>query len=659
MNEYNVLNQLSNPIWIFDFEKKSIIWANSSAVELWEATSLAELAARDLKSGMSEAVEATLESYRAKFEKGENIRTWWTFTPKQKLKRKLCVFSGFKLSDGRQTMLVEVLSNEYSLRRDLAITIGSNLSLLFDKYGVLISCNDYFKTCFYRPVTELADLVCCQAVADNWIRRAQIEQEFDAEIEPELDGSYHCFKASAKWLQDKAQLLVSLTDISEQKQMFHKASFQATHDELTGLFNRRGMLEVIDEAVVQEKPFHLVFIDVDKFKQVNDIYGHHVGDQLLSKTADKLSEILKEPCKIGRFGGDEFLALVPAQNSASIHLKLGQVLKKMQLPLQLKNLGDICISVSAGCSSFPHNAKDTDSLLKQAGLAMHQSKLNGRNRYHLFTPHLMEEQSRKVHIRQRLSRAVELNKFTLAYQPIYDVCENRIRGAEALLRWHDEELGQVAPSEFVPVAEETGQIVNIGKWVLKQALKQVSQWQEKLDHTFTISINISPIQLHAGFSNDLSQMLKKYGVSAANIALELTESCNVLNNQDLRYWLEDIAKLGVKLYLDDFGTGYSSLSVLHNLPFHVVKLDKSFTGTDSESNRTIIAATLALAKALNMAVIAEGVETENQYTSLQSQGYRYLQGYYLSRPLRQECFSALLSPGAYPLPAEVSEKCEL
>ncbi|WP_235869797.1 putative bifunctional diguanylate cyclase/phosphodiesterase [Veronia nyctiphanis] len=592
---------------------------------------------------MSAAVDATLGYYKSKFEKGEQVRTWWTYSPKQRLKRKLCQFSGFTLPNNKQAMLVEVISDEFSLKRDLENSIGSNLSLLFKANGQLSSCNDYFKTCFHQGINSLSELLGSKREACEWIARAKSEGEFTAEIEPHIDNTLHCFRVFAKWFDDRQQLLMALTDISEQKQKLLKANFQATHDELTGLYNRRGMLEVINNSVEQSDPFHLVFIDVDRFKQVNDIYGHHIGDQLLRKTAERLQGILGKSCHIGRFGGDEFLALIPEQNTASIYLKLGQVLRKTQLPLSLETLGDICISVSAGCSIFPGNAEDADSLLKQAGLAMHQAKLNGRNRYHLFTPKLMEDQRRKVHIRHRLSRAVELNQFTLAYQPIYDVVEKRFRGAEALIRWHDEELGRVAPSEFVPVAEETGQIVNIGRWVLRKAIKQVAKWQKEMDHHFTLSINVSQIQLHPGFAEDLSALLQKYDVAAENIALELTESCSVLNCGELRGWLEDIAALGVKLYLDDFGTGYSSLSVLHNLPFNVVKLDKSFSLTESESNRTIIATTLALSKTLDMAVIAEGVETESQQEFLKQQGYRYLQGYYYSRPVSETQFSHILS----------------
>lgn len=443
----------------------------------------------------------------------------------------------------------------------------------------------------------------------------------------------HHFDVQGKWLFDKSELLLNLTCTTKQKEKLIKARYNAEHDCLTELYNRRGISNLLETSIAYRSPFELMFVDLDGFKLVNDTYGHTVGDQRLKQVGERLKQLVDEKCMIGRFGGDEFIVIAHACRNHNIPLLCSRIIDALNRSFHIRGIGSLSVGCSIGTAHFPDNAVDQETLLKQAGMAMHMAKANGRNRFQTFTPCLAQTLHRKVEIRHRLTHALENDDLNLHYQPIMNTNSDKVKGFEALLRWSDEELGDIAPDEFIALAEESGQIVPLGKWVLNSALKQLSMWQREFDHELMMSINISSIQMHATFAEQLSAMLNFYNIQPQSVALEITESSMIFKHGEVRQALSDISKLGIELHLDDFGTGYSSLSMLHDLPISTVKLDKSFVHGSHKGSKAIVQATHAICDKLGLKVVAEGVETETQKAFLIDCGYQYLQGFLFSKPI--------------------------
>ncbi|EGU34584.1 EAL domain-containing protein [Vibrio scophthalmi] len=632
MDQFKAFEQIQSPIWIYDFDHKAILWANHAALTLWESPHLAELTDRDLTIGMSQAIESTLESYRRTFEQGECIRKWWNLTPKNIHKRVLCDLSGITLDDGRIAMFCHALSEENCLRTSLAFSDSANLSLLFDLSGNLLSANEAFQHRYHLLLQHLSTLTGSDQRANKWLTEVQAKGEIEKESTLAI-GSQSCtFRVFATWLKKNQQILVELIDITKQKNQILTAQFEASHDCLTGLYNRRGLLEQATSWSQTDHSFHLIFIDLDGFKMINDTYGHGQGDSLLISVGRRLQQSLTDALALARFGGDEFVALLPTHSD--ITSRLSDINRFLRRPYTLDNSMTVAVNASIGCSTFESGAiLHVETLIQYADFAMHKAKEQGKNRYQVFTPDLAQAMLRKFLIRQHLARALENNQFTLYFQPILCSQTNNVCGAEALLRWHDQALGNIPPAEFIPIAEESGQIVALGDWVLNQAIKQLSVWQTKFEQPFVISINVSRVQLHRAFCEQLNQRLNSYRVSPHQVAIELTESCMVYKMEDVKQWLTDVSQLGVKIYLDDFGTGYSSLSVLQQLPIDLVKLDKSFVQSSHESGLAIIQATSAICEKLGLTMLAEGIEQPEQHEVVCQNNYAYLQGYLLGRPI--------------------------
>ncbi|PSU33284.1 putative bifunctional diguanylate cyclase/phosphodiesterase [Photobacterium lutimaris] len=630
---YSLFEFLQTPVWIFDIHQKRILWANAASLSLWEAESTSELTARDLSLDMSEAVVAILDGYLSRFHQGEKIKTWWYFSPNNMIKKALCYFSGMPGPDGSTVMLVEMIAEEASLRRELAFSGSSNLALLFEEDGHLISANNSFTHSFGEDLDDLASFLGDAQLAEKWLSTARTEGVLKTKRLCWTGKSHNWLNIDGKWLSDKHQLLLSLINISQEKEQLHKAKYNAEHDFLTGLLNRRGITNAIIENQHSQRPYSLLFLDIDGFKLVNDTYGHAIGDKLLRAIAIRLQEEVKFKGLLARFGGDEFIVQAEHRNIDSSPLFAKQIIKALNRPFHLKEVGELSIGCSIGTSDYPTDAKDIETLVTQADMAMHRAKLRGRNRSHHFSPDMADALYRKMTLRHHLTLALEAEAFELYYQPIVDMNSKSLKGFEALIRWHDEELGQVSPGEFIPLAEETGQIVPLGKWILKTACKQLAQWRVKYGKAFIMSVNLSRAQLQSSLAPTIEGLLKQYQIPSSQLALELTESTMLQEYDEAKQCLDDLASLGLELYLDDFGTGYSSLSQLQDLPISTVKLDQSFVQGEHKGSQAIIEATQAICEKLALKVVAEGVETETQLRYLQQCGFDFCQGYYLGRPL--------------------------
>ncbi len=423
--------------------------------------------------------------------------------------------------------------------------------------------------------------------------------------------------------------------------------FLATHDALTGLPNRTlfydRLHKGIDRARRNNTVLAVLFIDLDRFKNINDTMGHDVGDLLLKAVASQLHRALRDDDTIARFGGDEFVIMLDNVKMGAIEYVMGKVTRAIKTPVELQGRR-VVITPSIGISCFPQNGQTPDQLIKYADVAMYHAKNNGRDASQRYFPEMTSQLSSRFDLENKLYGAIENNEFTLHYQPQFDLKTRKICGCEALLRWNVD--GQViSPVEFIPIAEDNGQIVPIGRWVLQQACVQGMKWQVLYPESFKISVNVSPRQF---FSSDLIKDVEKAlhdsGLPPTCLELEVTETMIMTDIEEAIAVMDRLSAMGVTIALDDFGTGYSSLSYLKRFPLSKLKIDRSFIRDVlcDEDDAAITQAIISMALALKINVIAEGIETEEQLDFLNNLDCHYGQGYYFSRPIPAEEYTLLL-----------------
>lgn len=440
-------------------------------------------------------------------------------------------------------------------------------------------------------------------------------------------------KAVSSVLTNREEAMQALEESEERnKQM-------AYTDSLTGLPNRNLLESNIDKAIAKaarsHSQFAVMFIDLDQFKDINDTLGHSVGDKLLVTMAERLANTLRENDTIVRFGGDEFVAVTDNFDSIeAIDPIAHRIIDAVSVPVKLADT-EVLITASIGIACYPHNGKDTTSLLKHADTAMYQAKNAGKNQFQPYDKHSANKQNRKLSLVNQLHHAIANNEFKLVYQPIIRLSDGCTVGSEALLRWTTANGENVGPDEFIPIAEHSGQIIDIGNWVIQQACKQCKEWHNAGAVNHVMAINVSSHQLKdPQFAKRLSDTVHKLDLPAKFVHIEITENIAITEDQACIATLHELAKLGTKLLLDDFGTGYSCLSYLKDLPFDVLKIDKSFM----PANNTIASTIIAMGHELNMEIIAEGIETSACYGFLRNLKCHYGQGYLFQKPVPPDQF---------------------
>lgn len=463
---------------------------------------------------------------------------------------------------------------------------------------------------------------------------------------------------ATRWVSVIADLLLEQTsgeplvlgiveDITERQEAEEYIRHLALHDALTDLPNRAllqdRLRQAMSEARRKQTLVALLFLDLDRFKIVNDSLGHAVGDRLLQAVAEQLRHYVRGSDTVCRLGGDEFVVMLAAVDDASDAARVaGKLLRGLVEPL-LVDGHTLNISTSIGISLYPMDGCDLDTLLQHADTALYQAKTSGRNNYQFFTEEMNVQAHERLQLEQGLRQALERDEFTLHYQPQIDCVTGRVVAIEALLRWQHPELGWVAPDRFIPIAEEIGLIVPIGEWVLRKACRDSRAWRNAGLVDCPIAVNISALQLQrTGFSARLAEIIRETGLQAGDLELELTET--LLIGEANAATLRQLKEMGVALSIDDFGTGYSSLSYLCHFAIDKLKLDGSFLRdiTTSADAATIVAAIMTIAHCLGLAFVAEGVETEQQVEFLRERDCRLMQGYHFSRPLPAEELSAWL-----------------
>jgi diguanylate cyclase (GGDEF)-like protein/PAS domain S-box-containing protein len=432
------------------------------------------------------------------------------------------------------------------------------------------------------------------------------------------------------------------SDITRLKESQEKLDYLAHHDPLTGLPNRLlfqdRLLHAIGRAAREGQQLAVMFIDLDRFKNVNDTLGHQVGDELLKQVASALGARLRDGDTLARLGGDEFIVLLEhVDGSRGAGRVAGKMMALFEQPFTVAG-HELFVTGSIGISLFPGDGQDAELLVRHADMAMYQAKSRGRNGYRFYSPAMDGEGVERLRMEALLRRAIERQEIYLHYQPQVDIGSGRLIGVEALVRWHNPELGQVSPVRFIPMAEDTGFINQIGEWVLFEACRQMGRWDEAGLAVPKVAVNLSVRQVERGAMAPLvSRALAATGLAPRRLQLEVTESV-IMNTGDALAFVHELHAIGVGLAIDDFGTGYSSLAYLKQLPVQVLKIDRSFIkDIAADANDEAIAiAIIQLGKSMNLSVIAEGVENEEQAAFLLRHGCALAQGYLYGRPLAPE-----------------------
>ncbi len=480
------------------------------------------------------------------------------------------------------------------------------------------------------------------------------------------DGSRVWITWNNKAVVDKQGKTIEILSIGNDitdKKRYEQQIYQLAHfDDLTGLPNRtlfkQRLAEAINTASQEQQILPVFYIDLDRFKPINDSLGHHNGDLLLQKLANRLLQCIQPNETLARMGGDEFTVILQARNNEQDALHSTQhvarkMLESMSQPFNLNN-HQIYITGSIGIVFYPADGKELSTLLKNADTAMYQAKQKSKNCYLYYEPHMNSEAMHNLELETALRNAIAAAQLELHYQPSLNLKSGKVECVEALLRWRHPEMGEIPPEVFIPIAEESDLILQLGSWVLTQAIAQMKNWRDHGLDDFVIAINLSMRQ----FTDDklyalIEQELEKYGLPANRLGLELTESTIMQDSKQGLETLTRLNKLGICLFIDDFGTGYSSLSRLRDLPVHMLKIDKSFIANITEHPRhaRLIDAIIAMAHNLDIKVIAEGVETQTQLDYLIQRSCDCIQGHHFSPAISAAALEKFVRTGKHIIPS--------
>jgi diguanylate cyclase (GGDEF)-like protein len=545
----------------------------------------------------------------------------------------------------------------HNLRLDAAVNNISQGLCMFDAKGRLVICNAPYARIYnlperlLKPGTKLEEILghlfdhgmSTEGDRDayvSWRRNVIARGEYGKNIH-ELNGRMimmqHHPMADGGWVSTHE-------DVTEQRQQEARIQHLARHDALTELPNRNQFLEQLaaaEPALERGEKAAVLYIDLDDFKAVNETLGYAIGDKVLKQASARLWGTTRETDVLARLAGDEFaLLLRPVHTPADAAAIAERIIEAMVAPFVIDGQ-QIGLGASVGIAMAPEDGETSDRLMKNAHLALHRAKSEGRSTYHFFERGMDAAIQQRREIEAGLRRAMEGGELRLMYQPLLGLKQNRVVCCEALLRWDHPERGAISPMEFIPVAEETGLIVQIGEWVLQQACRAAAEWPAEV----RVAVNLSPVQFkNRRLFETVQAALRKSGLPPSRLELEITESLLLADNEPTLDTLHRLRALGVRVSMDDFGTGYSSLSYLRSFPFDKIKIDRSFMrdlGVTRDS-LAIVKAVIGLGQSLGMETTAEGVETEEQLAAVRAQGCDEVQGFLFSRPLTLPALRELL-----------------
>ncbi|NJL82653.1 MAG: EAL domain-containing protein [Chloroflexaceae bacterium] len=521
-------------------------------------------------------------------------------------------------------IFMTALADPVDRRRGLQLGAVDYITKPFDQTEVMARVRLHLN--LYRVTQELRKEVCIRTAAEAALQ--QLNQELEQRVEERTDA----FKKAL------SQLRKTHYELSQHKQQLQ---YEALHDALTGLPNRawfRRRLQELIERSQADSTYHyaVLFVDLDRFKMVNDSLGHLVGDQVLIQVSERLGNCLRDRDSAARIGGDEFVILIDGMQHVDEAIPIAEkILQQMDRPFHVLRY-HLQIGASIGIAPSHFGCNEPDEVLRDADVAVYRAKQAGRGCYVLLTPEMRQQALLRMQLESELRLALERQEFFLVYQPIVSLQNIQPLGFEALARWQNPQRGLIPPGLFIPIAEETGLIRELGWWVLETGLKQLQMWSERFgdNETKFMTINLSPVQLlDETLPQKLADRLAYYALPHSRLKLEITESCILDAQSPAAQTIAQIKNLGIQLCIDDFGTGYSALSRLHEFPMDTLKIDKSFVWRLNDGDGAIVQTIIALAHHLGMNVVAEGIETQAQCQQLQRMGCELGQGYWFSRPL--------------------------
>jgi len=651
---YGALDLSSQAVWIFDFDRRCVHWANRAALEVWRASSLEELCTRDMGVDMSESISQRLAQYRSDFiEHDATFQEQWTLYPRGVPVSLYVTFSGHRIDDGRVAMLCQARSAGHqspeSLRSVEALLHTGVMISLYDRDGRSLYRNPAARASVRDLNESLASRIVDPAEHQRLLLELSASQTATATMKIHTAEGERWNEVSARTCRDAltgaAVVLVSEVDVTSLKRTEAKANFLAMHDSLTGLPNRSHVMHRFSEALaaldIASSQAALIFLDLDHFKDVNDTLGHAAGDQLLREVARRLRQSTRSSDLVARLGGDEFLVLVASSDIlADVERVRDRIRRSVSQPVILSDT-QITVTPTMGVSLFPSDGADIETLLRKADMAMYAAKERGRDDIAYFEESMGVALRTRTALESDLRRALDRDEFEVYYQPRVDTTGNGIVGVEALVRWRHPDKGLVMPDVFIPVCESTGLIRQVGMRVFEQAVRQQAQWAAQ-GHVLRVSINFSARQFtDPMLLPELERALRDAQCDPGQVEVEVTESMLLGADGRSAAILEAINKAGMSIALDDFGTGYSNLIFLQRYPIQTLKIDKTFI-QGIQSNRPVAELIVSLCKLMNLTVVAEGVETQEQLDWVVARGIQQYQGYLFSRPVPAPDISSLL-----------------
>jgi diguanylate cyclase (GGDEF)-like protein len=544
--------------------------------------------------------------------------------------------------------LVAELRSKSQIQRDMEDHVDAVFASASHDFEKLHHISSAFERMWELPISAMAEdsTVWSRRVEPEDLKLLRARMREAVESARPTQGYFRlCFaEQRTKWVRadiypvvenGSVQRVVSVcVEATEERERLQKLDFLAHYDDLTGQFNRRAMMELLARLCTVDGSFVYLFIDLDRFKAVNDSYGHATGDVVLQTIAQRIRAALPADATVARAGGDEFTVVVPGRlGNQDVALLCRRLISACRAAIEVDDKR-ISMTYSIGVALYPQHAKTPESLFTSADMAMYAAKRSGKNTFRVFGDKERTDLD-KIHLETEVRNAIRERQFTLHYQPQFCVNTGEFVGVEALLRWNHPTRGLIYPDLFIPVLEDSGLVIDVGHWIVRETLRALSEFPAGNARRITMSINVSATQLRdSRLVSTLSLAVKKRGIDASQVVVEITESALIDNFEDAQGVLEGIRALGVRIAIDDFGTGYSSLSYLTKFSPDIVKLDKSFIDdiADDSSTKTVVEGVIDLAHKLVMSVVAEGVETQQQLDMLRAANCDKVQGYLLGRP---------------------------
>lgn len=650
--DFTLAKSLRAAIWVYDIDNSRIVHANAQACQLWQATDEKALRQRDLATDMSSTVASRLRQYQNDFvERDAMFNEMWTLYPKGKPTSVMVFFSGFRLPDGRMAMLCEAVGGAEdepeNLRSAEALLHTDVMITLYEKGGPPLYMNPAARNAAADAMQNIAEKFVHLSDHNKMIQKLELSGEHRMVSQVKTSMGQRWYDLSAKMCSDavtgKPAILVTAVDVSELKIARDKARYLADRDMLTGCYNRSYLLQHM--ALLEQRKSErgaLLCFDVDHFKQINDRFGHEMGDVVLKDIAVRARNCIRENDKLVRLGGDEFVIIFEdLPSDAEFALMIERLLKQVSKPVT-HDATRTSITVSIGVATFSPKTADFTAVMREADIALYASKQAGRNRVTFFSKEMGTAAKARQQIELEIKTAMDRREFVMHYQPRLNLRTGKVVSAEALVRWQHPDRGLVMPNEFIPICEETGMIEDLGQLVLELGCKQAIAWQQQgLD--IQLSLNISPRQFDdKRLMKSLETFSNDPNFPSGKIELEITENVLIGDLGQIERKLEAISHLGYRIAIDDFGTGYSNLSYISGFPLNCLKIDQSFINQLPKSG-PIISLILTLAKQIGSTVVAEGVETQEQLDWLSAQKCEQVQGYLLSRPVPIEQFEPVIA----------------